>query len=303
MCPCVPSSPRNSMAHRRLSLHPSALSDAEHALFTASLADLAEVPHSTIDWDQVSVSVREARAWLCGRYAALGAGTVDEILRLFAPATALVGGAFFAALRLIQHAQAGRPVDRGLALSRAPPPQPSPPPRRGTTRSCRRPPRPPRRAHAHRCPRASRLPSRNRLQHPPRLPRPRPPPRQPPRPPPPRLALRVLLARAAALLSADAPPTARVHEDACVPVSAESQPVHCGPPPTAAPAPRVDVRPRVAVPVQLTLTVRLPPVPVPFHALPRLRRRAHALVRRRRRARALIRARGSCGIRVAGLGG
>ncbi|KAJ6530891.1 hypothetical protein B0H10DRAFT_2151440 [Mycena sp. CBHHK59/15] len=42
------------------------------------------------------------------------------ILRLFAPASSLVGGAFFAALRLIQHAQAGRPVDRALAYIQGP---------------------------------------------------------------------------------------------------------------------------------------------------------------------------------------
>ncbi|KAJ7627889.1 hypothetical protein B0H17DRAFT_1285737 [Mycena rosella] len=60
---------------RHLALHPSALSDADHALFTASLADLADI---TGDLEHVSVSVREARAWLCGRYAALGSGTVDE---------------------------------------------------------------------------------------------------------------------------------------------------------------------------------------------------------------------------------
>ncbi|KAJ7660537.1 hypothetical protein B0H17DRAFT_1337340 [Mycena rosella] len=103
----------SSSPARRLALHPSALSDAEHALFTASLADLAD---TTGDLEHVSVSVREARAWLCGRYAALGSGTVDAILRLFAPATTLSSGAFFAAQRLVVHAQVGRGVDRGLAF-------------------------------------------------------------------------------------------------------------------------------------------------------------------------------------------
>ncbi|KAJ7627883.1 hypothetical protein B0H17DRAFT_1218439 [Mycena rosella] len=95
----APSSP----SARRLALHPSALSDAEHALFTTSLADLAD---TTGDLEHTAVSVREARAWLCGRYAAVGSGTVDEILRL----------SFFVALRLVLHAQAGRAVDRGLAF-------------------------------------------------------------------------------------------------------------------------------------------------------------------------------------------
>ncbi|KAJ7478268.1 hypothetical protein FB451DRAFT_1452585 [Mycena latifolia] len=113
------SSSASSSSARRLSLHPSALSDAEHALFTASLADLAD---NAGDWAHASVSVREARAWLRGRYASLPAGTVDEILRLFAPAATLDGGAFFAALRLVLHAQAGRGVERSLAFVQAPVP-------------------------------------------------------------------------------------------------------------------------------------------------------------------------------------
>ncbi|KAJ7626466.1 hypothetical protein B0H17DRAFT_1218631 [Mycena rosella] len=83
------SCPLSSSSARRLSLHPSALSDAERALLTASLADLADTT---------------------------GSETVDQILRLFAPATTLSSGAFFAALRLVLHAQAGRGVDRGLAF-------------------------------------------------------------------------------------------------------------------------------------------------------------------------------------------
>jgi hypothetical protein len=67
------------MSARRLWLHPSALSDAEHAQFIASLADLADVDStSNEDWERISVSVREARAWLCGRYVSLGTGPIDE---------------------------------------------------------------------------------------------------------------------------------------------------------------------------------------------------------------------------------
>jgi hypothetical protein len=75
------------MSARRLSLHLSALSDAEHAFFTASLADLADVDSTStdnsndnaMDWERISVSVREARAWLCGRYASLGTRSIDEV--------------------------------------------------------------------------------------------------------------------------------------------------------------------------------------------------------------------------------
>ncbi|KAJ7249877.1 hypothetical protein C8J57DRAFT_1668275 [Mycena rebaudengoi] len=88
---------------RRLSLHTSALSDAEFTLFTASFADLADIsPGTTSDW--------------------------DAILRLFSPATSLNGGAFFAALRLILHAQAGQGVDRSLAFVQSPAPDAAPAP-------------------------------------------------------------------------------------------------------------------------------------------------------------------------------
>ncbi|KAJ7745841.1 hypothetical protein DFH07DRAFT_942787 [Mycena maculata] len=114
------SSSGRSAASRSLALHPSALSDAEHALFSASFSEL--VDDSDWDWAQASVSVREARAWMRGRYAAVGTQTVDEILRLFASAPSLAAGEFFAALRLVLHAQAGRSVDRSLAFVQAPVP-------------------------------------------------------------------------------------------------------------------------------------------------------------------------------------
>ncbi|KAJ7660532.1 hypothetical protein B0H17DRAFT_1212537 [Mycena rosella] len=100
------SCPLSSSSARRLSLHPSALSDAERALLTASLADLADTT---------------------------GSETVDQILRLFAPATTLSSGAFFAALRLVLHAQAGRGVDRGLAFVQSPIPARPPLPLRKLT--------------------------------------------------------------------------------------------------------------------------------------------------------------------------
>ncbi|KAF7312820.1 Glycolipid transfer protein [Mycena kentingensis (nom. inval.)] len=113
---------RRDSSSRTLSLHPSALSDAEHVLFAGSLASLIDQPADTIDWDRAAVSVREARAWLCGRYPDLGAGTVDEILRLFAPATTLSAGAFAAVLRLALHAQAGEhsPAQHGIRTGARP---------------------------------------------------------------------------------------------------------------------------------------------------------------------------------------
>ncbi|CAK5266959.1 unnamed protein product [Mycena citricolor] len=115
------------MAHspRRLSLHPSALSDAEHALFTHSLADLTDTPYAVAeepDWDSVEVSLREVRAWIRGRYPDLGTGLVDEILRFFPSGPMVTGCEFFAVLRLVLHAQTGRGVSRALAFVQAPAP-------------------------------------------------------------------------------------------------------------------------------------------------------------------------------------
>jgi hypothetical protein len=82
------------MSARKLSLHPSALSDAEHALFTASLADLAGIDadshgNNNVDWEGITVSVREARAWLCGRHASLGTATIDQVC--FGPSSEFAG--------------------------------------------------------------------------------------------------------------------------------------------------------------------------------------------------------------------
>ena len=116
---------------RRLNLHASALTDAEYDLYTASLHDLAEEsppPPShddTVDdtdayYDRLSVGVREARAWLRGRYAGVAVGDIDAVLRYFhadlGAGDTLSGGQFFAALRLVVHAEAGKGVDRGLAF-------------------------------------------------------------------------------------------------------------------------------------------------------------------------------------------
>ncbi|KAG9311932.1 hypothetical protein JVU11DRAFT_8193 [Chiua virens] len=120
---------------RPLTLHVSALSDSEYDLYTTSLADLAtdtpdgnaHIPHIRDDaqYDRTSVGVREARAWLRGRYSDVPASDIDAILKLFCPnmlpSDALKGGQFFAALRLVMHAKSGRGVDRTLAFVQASP--------------------------------------------------------------------------------------------------------------------------------------------------------------------------------------
>jgi hypothetical protein len=73
---------------RRLNLHASALNDAEYALYTASLDDLAE-SHTTNDddnrsyddayYDRLAVGVREARAWLRGRYSHVSVSDIDSV--------------------------------------------------------------------------------------------------------------------------------------------------------------------------------------------------------------------------------
>jgi hypothetical protein len=72
---------------RPLNLHISALNDVEYGLFTSSLRDLAltddvERPHDVHDdayYDQMSVGVREVRAWLRGRYSQLPAPDIDSV--------------------------------------------------------------------------------------------------------------------------------------------------------------------------------------------------------------------------------
>ncbi|KAF8183334.1 hypothetical protein K438DRAFT_1975194 [Mycena galopus ATCC 62051] len=89
------------MSSRRLSLHPSALSDAEYTLFTTSLVAEVDSGDPTLDWERVSVSVREARVWLCERYASdkdeIADNPSSQIRRLFSAPT-LGGRAVFALL-------------------------------------------------------------------------------------------------------------------------------------------------------------------------------------------------------------
>lgn len=76
---------------RPLTLHVSALSDAEYDLYTASLNDLAtestngDTTPNTIrvrddaHYERTSVGVREVRAWLRGRYSNLPATDIDSV--------------------------------------------------------------------------------------------------------------------------------------------------------------------------------------------------------------------------------
>ncbi|CAA7263499.1 unnamed protein product [Cyclocybe aegerita] len=127
---------------RRLALHASALNDAEYDTFTANLRDLALTEAEDVEeYEKMTIGVREARAWLRGRYCQVSASVIDGILRLFAPnlaqADTISGAEFFAVLRLVLHAESGKEVDRSLAFVQTSPLQGSrsvpsnPPAKRG----------------------------------------------------------------------------------------------------------------------------------------------------------------------------
>lgn len=132
---------------RPLVLHASALSDNEYNAYTAALCDLAELDDNSklkADTDStyyegVTVGVREARAWLRGRYSHIPAPDIDsvrtpkimiwasryscdnpQILKLFYPnlgqTDVMSGGQVLAALRLVTHFEEGKGVDRSLAF-------------------------------------------------------------------------------------------------------------------------------------------------------------------------------------------
>ncbi|OBZ78078.1 hypothetical protein A0H81_02753 [Grifola frondosa] len=105
----------------------------QHALFTASLQDIVaeDEPQPKVDYEQLKLGVREARAWLRGRYPSLSTHVVDSILRMFCPdlgpTDILTAGQFFAVLRLVSHVQDGRQLDKSLVFVQAHP-APSRPP-------------------------------------------------------------------------------------------------------------------------------------------------------------------------------
>ncbi|KAI0309851.1 hypothetical protein OF83DRAFT_1157242 [Amylostereum chailletii] len=108
---------------RPLALHVSALNDEEYAFFTSSLADILAPDTFDLEdvhYEKLSVSIREARAWLRGRYQDLSVSDLDQILRLFTPTAsdnALTGNQFFALLRIVLHVRNGAEVDRNLVFS------------------------------------------------------------------------------------------------------------------------------------------------------------------------------------------
>ena len=69
---------------RQLSLHVSALNDLEYNAYTEALHDLiADDQPIPDDYETVSVSAREVRAWLRGRYASIPLSDVDAVRFLF----------------------------------------------------------------------------------------------------------------------------------------------------------------------------------------------------------------------------
>ncbi|KAF7771851.1 hypothetical protein Agabi119p4_6162 [Agaricus bisporus var. burnettii] len=131
---CVYSTTTTTTKMRRLTLHTSALNDAEYDLYTSSIQDLALVDSNLSNgrddtfYEQISLGVREVRAWLRGRYQDTPVNTIDAILKLFSPtlspAETLAGGEFFAVLRLVLHVQSGKAVDRNLVFVQAHPHSP-----------------------------------------------------------------------------------------------------------------------------------------------------------------------------------
>ncbi|KAH9056498.1 hypothetical protein EDB87DRAFT_1636391 [Lactarius vividus] len=141
---------------RSLYLHVSALNEDEYALFTSSFTDLLafDTPLTTdADFEKQKVSIREARAWLRGRYADLPVSDLDQILRFFAPNPGqdpvLTRGQFFAVLRLVLHVRNGAELDRNLVFKQvylnSSPHEPTSPSRPVNDRPSRPFPAPPRR--------------------------------------------------------------------------------------------------------------------------------------------------------------
>ncbi len=67
---------------RSLFLHVSALNDDEYTLFSSSLADLLAPdppPNTDDDFTKLTVSIRETRAWLRGRYPDLAVSDLDQV--------------------------------------------------------------------------------------------------------------------------------------------------------------------------------------------------------------------------------
>ncbi|CEL57996.1 hypothetical protein RSOLAG1IB_02741 [Rhizoctonia solani AG-1 IB] len=111
---------------RPLWLHISALSPDEYEAYPPALEDIASFGQDDAkgDWESQSVSLLVAKGWMKGRYRdQLEGDVVDKILRYFYPkpvqTDCLSAGQFFAALRLISHAQRGHALDKSLVFIQA----------------------------------------------------------------------------------------------------------------------------------------------------------------------------------------
>jgi hypothetical protein len=75
---------------RQLSLHASALNDAEYDLYTTSLTDLddsgedsastsKDATHDDAYYEGMKIGVREVRGWMRGRYANVSPANIDAV--------------------------------------------------------------------------------------------------------------------------------------------------------------------------------------------------------------------------------
>ena len=73
---------------RRLALHASALSDDEYDFFTKSLREIADddaepatgtAAPEDVHFEELSIGVREARAWFRGRYSRVSLSIIDGV--------------------------------------------------------------------------------------------------------------------------------------------------------------------------------------------------------------------------------
>ncbi|KAH9848962.1 hypothetical protein C2E23DRAFT_897195 [Lenzites betulinus] len=112
---------------RPLTLHVSALNEAEFTTYTSSIHDIVDCDpgRPSPQYDTLTVGVREVRAWLRGRYPSIALHVLDSILRLFCPdlrpVDVVSGGQLLAVLRLVSHVLGGKDVDPSLVFVQAHP--------------------------------------------------------------------------------------------------------------------------------------------------------------------------------------
>lgn len=84
-----------SSTSRKLSLHASALSDGEYQFYTTSLLTIVSVEDEAgvsqsqnMDdayYENMTINVRETRAWLRGRYSHISSLIIDKVSHWFSP--------------------------------------------------------------------------------------------------------------------------------------------------------------------------------------------------------------------------